>query len=89
MPSLLNLPPTPNLGHHRAPGWVPCVISQLPTSYLFTQSSVYMSMLLSQFVPSSASPTVSTTDQGLNLGPLQWEFGVLATRPPVRLDQWE
>jgi len=46
-------------------------------------------MLLSQFVPSSASPAVSTTDQGLNLGPLQWEFGVLATRPPVRLDQWE
>ena len=48
-----------------------------------------MSMLLSQFIPSSASPAVSTTDQGLNLGPLQWELGVLATRPPVRLDQWE
>ena len=30
------LPPhvTP-LGHHRAPGWAPCVVEQLPTSYLF------------------------------------------------------
>ena len=26
--------PTP-LGHHRAPGWVPCIIQQLPNSYLF------------------------------------------------------
>ena len=23
------------LGRHRAPGWAPCVIYQLPTSYLF------------------------------------------------------
>ena len=26
--------PTP-LGHHRAPGWAPCVREQLLTSYLF------------------------------------------------------
>ena len=31
-----SLPPHPiPLGHHRAPGWAPCVIQQLPTSYLF------------------------------------------------------
>ena len=23
------------LGHHRAPGWAPCVIQKIPTSYLF------------------------------------------------------
>ena len=37
-PSLLSLPlphSTP-LGHHRAaPGWAPCVIEQLPTSFPF------------------------------------------------------
>ena len=34
-PSLLRLPrPTP-LGHHRAPGWAPCVTEQLPAGYLF------------------------------------------------------
>ena len=36
--SLLSLPPQPQptpLDHHRAPGWAPCVIQQLPTSYLF------------------------------------------------------
>ena len=33
--SFLSLPhPTP-LGHHRAPGWAPRVIKQLPTSYLY------------------------------------------------------
>ena len=40
IPSLLDLPPTPtpnptHLGHHRAPSWAPCVIQQVPTSYLF------------------------------------------------------
>ena len=28
-------PIPPLLGHHRAPGWAPCVIQQLPTGYLF------------------------------------------------------
>ena len=47
--SLLSLPlptahhPTP-LDCHRAPGWAPCVIQQLPT--YFTHSSVYILMLL-------------------------------------------
>ena len=42
-PSLLSFPLTPttppphltHLGHHRATSWVPCVIQQFPTSYLF------------------------------------------------------
>ena len=39
--------PTP-LGHHRAPGWAPCVIQQLPTSYLFyTRSYIYVSATFS------------------------------------------
>ena len=47
--SLLSLPlppahhPTP-LDCHRAPGWAPCVIQQLPT--YFTDSNVYILMLL-------------------------------------------
>ena len=33
--ALLPIPhPTP-LGHHRAPEWAPCIVQQLPTSYLF------------------------------------------------------
>ena len=34
IPSFLNFPPT-LLGCYRAQGWAPCVIQQLPTSYLF------------------------------------------------------
>ena len=38
IPSPLSLHPPPHptpLGHHRALSWIPCVIQQLPTSYLF------------------------------------------------------
>ena len=38
IPSLLSLPPLPHptpLGHHRVPGWAPCIILQLLTSDLF------------------------------------------------------
>ena len=38
--------------HRKVPGWAPCVIYQLPTNY-FAHDSVYISMLLSQFVPPS------------------------------------
>ena len=58
VPSLLNLAPTP-LGCHRAPGWAPCVIQQLSISYLFYISNVYISMLLSLFIPRSPVPAVS------------------------------
>ena len=37
---LLSIPPLPpslpaTPGHHRVPGWAPCFMKQLPTSYLF------------------------------------------------------
>ena len=36
--SLSPLPPHPTpLGHHRVPGWAPCAIQQLLTSYLFSR----------------------------------------------------
>ena len=43
------------LGHRRAPSWIPCALQQLPTSICFTYSSLYTSMLHSQFVPLSPS----------------------------------
>ena len=51
--SLGSLPPSPipiPLGWHRALGWAPCVIQQLPTIY-FTYGNVYVSVLLSQCIP--------------------------------------
>ena len=53
-------PLRPPLCHHGEPGWDPCVTQKLPTIY-FTRDSVYMSILLSQFVPLSPFPTVSTS----------------------------
>ena len=46
-------PPTP-LGCHRAPLWTSWVIQLILTGY-FTYGSVYVSLLLSPFVPSSPS----------------------------------
>ena len=48
------------LGHHRAQSPAPRAIQQLPTSY-FMHGCIYMSMLLSQFIPPSLSPAVSTS----------------------------
>ena len=50
-----------SLGHHRAPGWAPCVIYRIPTSYLFCTCSVYTSGLLSQFNLPFPSAVVSTS----------------------------
>ena len=61
VPSLLNLPSVPYPippGCHKAPRWAPCVIQQLPTSYL-VYVSILFSVLLSQFLPPSPSLTVS------------------------------
>ena len=62
--SLLSLPPLPHLtpqGHHRAPGWAPCVIQQLLISYLFyTWQRIYVDTT-SPFIPLFLSPTVSTS----------------------------
>ena len=54
---LSHLPSHPTLlGCHRAQGWAPCAIQQIPTGYPFyTWSWMYVSMLLSQFAPPSPS----------------------------------
>ena len=61
--SLLNLCllPYPSLiGRHRALGWAPYVIRQLPISY-FTYGNVYVLLLVSQFIQPSPPPTESTS----------------------------
>ena len=49
-PSTLSFPPFPQptpLGHHRARGWAPCVIKQLPvSSVLYTRRYMYVSATL-------------------------------------------
>ena len=57
IPSLLDLPPTyiPHPTLKSPPSWAPCAIQQLSTSSLFLYGSVYMSILISQFVPPSPS----------------------------------
>ena len=54
VPSLLDLSPISPclspLGHHRALGWAPCLYSSFPLASYFTHSSVYVSILLSQFI---------------------------------------
>ena len=51
------LHPTP-LGH-RVPGRAPCATQQVPISYPFTCASVYLSMVLSQFIQLSPSLALS------------------------------
>ena len=48
------------LDYHRSPGWAYCVIQQHSTS-CFTYNSAYMSMLISQFILSSPSPSAFTS----------------------------
>ena len=56
----LLFPPTHPTGH-RAPGRAVCAVySHSPPALYFTHDCVYASMLLSQFVPPSPSPAVST-----------------------------
>ena len=52
--------PSQPSGHRRAPGWVPCAVQQLATGHLFYMVIVYLSVLLSQFVPPSPYPVVSS-----------------------------
>ena len=62
-PSLLKLPPPhpTHLGHHRAPrGELPVLYSRFPLALYFTHGSVFMSNLISHFIPPSPSPAVST-----------------------------
>ena len=61
LPSFSSFPPSPKpLWFITEPGWAPYVTQQRLTSYLFTPGSVYMSMLLSLFIPLSPSLTAST-----------------------------
>ena len=56
LPSWTSLPPHPTpLGCYRALVWVPRVIEQIPTGYLFTRGGVHVSMLLSPLVSLSPS----------------------------------
>ena len=43
---------------HRAQVWAPCVIQHLLTSIYFTYGNIYVSMLLSQFIPPPYLPTL-------------------------------
>ena len=53
----LLLPRITPLGHHRALGWAPYVT----LAFFLSAGNVRVSMLLSQFVPPTPSPAVSTT----------------------------
>ena len=44
------------LCHHRALNKVPCTIQWVLISYYFIHSSIYMSILISQFVPPPLPP---------------------------------
>ena len=63
----LSLPPKP-FWVITEPGWAPCVTQECLTSDLFTHGSVYMSMLLSLFVPLFPSLTASTSPFSLYEG---------------------
>ena len=54
------------LGGHKALSWSPCAMWLLPTSY-FTFHRVYMSMLLSHFVPTYPSPSLCPQSHSLCL----------------------
>ena len=60
IPSHVDLPPThpqpTHLGRHRAPSCeLPVLYSRFLLAIYFTHGSVYMSILISQFVPPSPS----------------------------------
>ena len=64
IPFLLDLPPTPPIPliyvitEHQAQ--LPVLYSMFPQAIYFTHGTVYMSILISQLVPPSPSPHVST-----------------------------
>ena len=63
-PSLLNLLPSPHstpLHHHRAPDWAPCVIQQLPASYLFYALVAYVCQCYFLDLSALSFPAVSTS----------------------------
>ena len=74
--SRTSLPPVPHpthLGHHRAQSWAP--YTQLPSSFLLTHGSVFMSVLFSQLVPLSPSSALSTSPSSMSVSlflPCKW-----------------
>jgi len=74
--SRTSLPPVPHpthLGHHRAQSWAP--YTQLPSSFLLTCSSVFMSVPFSQLVPLSPSSALSTSPSSISVSlflPCKW-----------------
>ena len=60
LPSWTSLPSPTLLGCHRALDWVSCVTQQFHLLSIL-HMVIYVSMLFSQFVPPSPSPTVSTS----------------------------
>ena len=58
----------PPVGFHRVPGWVPCDIQQIPTSYLFY---IYMCVCMSMHVqscPTLCDPVVVACQAPLSMG---------------------
>ena len=62
-----HLPLHPPLCCLRALGWAP---SKFPLGIYFTYGNVYVSMLFSQFIPPSPSPTGSTSSFSMSASPL-------------------
>ena len=81
-PTWTSLPlPTPShpLGCHRAPGWAPCIIQQIPTGCLFYIGNIYVSLLLLSHVsrvwlcnPIEGSPPGSPVPGILQARTLEW-----------------
>ena len=47
-PSPPTIPHSRSSGHHRVPGWAPCAVQQLPSSYIFyTQEFIYVNVTFS------------------------------------------
>ena len=59
-PPRASLPRIPSLLSHSTAFELSASYSEFPLALYFTYDNVYISVLLSQFIPPSASPTVST-----------------------------
>ena len=78
-PSWASLPPTPPQAITERQPESSVLHGSFPLASCFTHGRVYVSMLLSQFVPPSPSPTVSTIPQFL------WSYSVLM----LKMKQWK
>ena len=67
IPSPLSLPAP--LGHHRVQAGLPVLYGNFSPAIYFTHRTVYVSMLLSPFVPLAPSHTVSTGPFSISVSP--------------------